>query len=442
VDLKIGAAVVDYTPEPGLPLMGNYRDDYGARGTHDPLNARALVFEDGAGARTALLVVDICMLDRGNVAFMRGAIEARCRLRGKDVLICATHTHSGPAPMRLGSLPKAEDPAIERFLTRAAGAVAEAERNLRPAAIGIGAASESRISFNRRLRSKDGTTHMNWERPDPKTVAGPFSSIDPEVKVLSVEQNGRTAAVAVNFGLHPAILAGDNWLYSADFPGYCSEALGRALGDDVVPIFLNGCCGNVNHLDYTDPLQGRGFKETQRVGYMLAAAAQRALRSGKPAADGPVAVSRETVELKRLPISEADYAWCRKVLARSGSAPGQVDGLPDEYYAVTRARMYEKQHEPDPVEVMVLRVGPVGIVGLPGEIFYEHGLAIKGGSPAPHTLVVELANDAIGYVPTKEAFAQGGYEPGAGAAFHTEDAGERLVASALRQLAVLFPQGG
>ena len=56
---------------------------------------------------------------------------------------------------------------------------------------------------------------------------------------------------------------------------------------------------------------------------------------------------------------------------------------------------------------MAVRVGGIGIVGLPGEIFYEHGLEIKKRSPAAHTMVVELANDAIGYVPTREAFGRG-----------------------------------
>jgi hypothetical protein len=52
--------------------------------------------------------------------------------------------------------------------------------------------------------------------------------------------------------------------------------------------------------------------------------------------------------------------------------------------------------------------------------------------------VVEIANDAIGYIPTREAFGQGGYEPTPGATFYTGDAGTRLTASALRQLDALF----
>jgi hypothetical protein len=53
-------------------------------------------------------------------------------------------------------------------------------------------------------------------------------------------------------------------------------------------------------------------------------------------------------------------------------------------------------------------------------------------------LVVELANDAIGYLPARRAFAVGGYETTPGSTLYEPDAAERLVDSALRQLRTLF----
>jgi hypothetical protein len=52
----------------------------------------------------------------------------------------------------------------------------------------------------------------------------------------------------------------------------------------------------------------------------------------------------------------------------------------------------------------------VAIVTLPGEVFVELGLHVKSSSPFKTTLVIELANDAPGYIPTKKAFVEGGYE--------------------------------
>jgi hypothetical protein len=64
-----------------------------------------------------------------------------------------------------------------------------------------------------------------------------------------------------------------------------------------------------------------------------------------------------------------------------------------------------------PLEVQAFRISDeVAIVTLPTEIFVELGLAIKAASPFKTTIVIELANDSLGYIPTKKAFAEGSYE--------------------------------
>ena len=88
--------------------------------------------------------------------------------------------------------------------------------------------------------------------------------------------------------------------------------------------------------------------------------------------------------------------------------------------------------------VQVFRFGrEVALVALPGEVFVDLGLAIKRASPFETTLVVELAHDAPGYVPTRKAFTEGSYEtvnsriePGGG---------ELLVETAVRLLKELKP---
>ena len=244
----------------------------------------------------------------------------------------------------------------------------------------------------------------------------------------------------MNYALHPAILAGDNWLYSADFPGYMAECLARLSGNGLIPIFVNGCCGNVNHLDYSDRNQGRGFQMTQRVGYLLGVAAREAVDRAAPVGAGRISLSREKVRLKRLKITEDQYQWATEVIRKAQDHParGQVDGLPDEHYARMWSEMYQNKEEDDLAEVCALRIGDLGIVTLPGEMFCEFGLEIKKRSPARHTMVIELANDALGYFPTREAFEQGGYEPTTGTTLYESNAGEQLTASALRQLDHLF----
>ena len=445
--LCVGVAAVEITPPPGLPLMGNFRDDYLARGVHDPLMAKAIVFQDAQGGAAALLAVDVCMLDRRNVALIRQAIGRTARVPPEHVLVHATHTHSAPAPHDRFLFGLDYEPyraAAESLLVRAASAVALAEQRASAAQLSWGEAVEDRLSFNRRLRRQDGTTQMNWEALaagfDPAQIDSAWGPTDPQVGCLLVEAAARPVAAAVNFGLHPAILAGDNWHYSADFPGQLAAALARIQGDDFLTLFLNGCCGNVNHVDYRDPQQGRGYGMIQRVGYMLAAAAAQAIRSRMPLAGDRIAVARERVTLERMTISPDERDRCQRVLDDLQGQPprGQVDGLPDAFFADLRLRMHAVQHVPDAVEVQTIRVGELAIVGLPGEVFCEFGLQLKRRSPAAHTLVVELANDAIGYLPTRNAFAQGGYEVTAGSTLYAPGAGEQLADAAAAQLQRLF----
>lgn len=445
--LNVGLAAVDITPPPGLPLMGNFRDDYLARGVHDPLTAKAIVFEDPRGAKAAVLAVDVCMLDRHNVALIRDAIGRSAGVPPENVLVHATHTHSAPAPHNrflFGLDYRPYRAAAEAMLVQAASAVTIAERDLAEAQLSVGRAQEDRLSFNRRLRRRDGTTQMNWEALvpgfDPDQVDGAWGPVDPQLICLVVERAGRPVAAVVNFGLHPAILAGDNWLYSADYPGQLAAALRRIQGDGFLTLFANGCCGNVNHVDYRNLQQGRGYGMIERVGYMLAAAAAEAIRTRQPLAAGRVAVAKDTAVLERMKIPPEEYDRCRRVMDDlQGQAPrGQVDGLPDAFFADLRLKMHAVQNEPDRVEVMALRVGDAAVVGLPGEIFCEFGLDLKQRSPAQHTLVVELSNDAIGYLPMRESFPQGGYEVTVGSTVYEPGAGERLADAAVKQLQRLF----
>lgn len=143
--------------------------------------------------------------------------------------------------------------------------------------------------------------------------------------------------------------------------------------------------------------------------------------------------------LERIQLEESQRQWCQRVLKETnGQLPdGQTDGAPDAYFADVQMQLLKKQNDPASAEVMVIKIGEMALVGLPGEVFCEVGLAIKQLSPIPQTFVVELANDAIGYLPTRKAFANGGYEGTPGSTHYKPGTVERLAVSALRQLAAL-----
>ena len=93
-ELRVGAAAVPITPPAGIPMAGYY-SERGAQGVHDDLHARAIVIEAG-GHSAALVVLDLITTPRELVEQAHREIERTTHLRGVNVMISATHTHTGP----------------------------------------------------------------------------------------------------------------------------------------------------------------------------------------------------------------------------------------------------------------------------------------------------------------------------------------------------------
>ncbi len=444
--LQLGYAEVNYTPSVGLDMVGNYRgDDYASRGIHDSLYAKAIVAAGKNGTRTAIMSVDICNINENAVKFLRDYISSKSDLAADDIMIHATHTHSGPRSDL--DAPQARD-----YLTRAAEAVVQASQRLEPTRLLAGRTTEHRVSHNRRLRAVDGTTHMVWETFKPGFIVESLGTIDPEMITISFEQGGEIRGSLINFGCHPTTLTGNNWQYSADYPGYLTESVQKVKGDDFASMFLNGACGNVTQVDHQAGFIDT-YQECQRIGYILGVAALEAINNSEPLADdNTVQISRERVPLKKMTITDEQLAWAQEVMKRverEGMPPLQPDGIPDEVYAQKWVEMYDVQDEYDSLEVQVVQIGEFAIVGLPGEMFNEFGVYIKKNSPFKNTMVVGLANAAAGYFPTKISFTQGpdgfkpmitGYETTPGTTYYDIGAGELLAESAVRQLKDLYKQ--
>jgi hypothetical protein len=90
-----------------------------------------------------------------------------------------------------------------------------------------------------------------------------------------------------------------------------------------------------------------------------------------------------------------------------------------------------------PWELMVIAIGStIALVSVPGEPFIETAQAISSQSPFAHTLISGYSNGGFGYMPTREAFAEGGYETEATP--FSEAAAETLTGEAVRLLSEMF----
>ncbi len=432
-ELRVGAAAVVITPPEGTPLAGYY-GQRGSKLVHDDIQAKAIVLELGS-VKAALVVCDLISLPRHIVVDARKLIEKATGIPGANVMLSVTHTHTGPVLNRESSLDELVGATsdlgrryTERLPELIAKSVIDADKKLAPVHAATAIGKEEGLSFNRRFHMKDGTVSWNPAKRHPDIVR-PAGPIDPAVNVVYFEHpKAGPVATYVNFAMHPDTTSGDG--VSADFPGALSRALGGYRGKDMVTVFANGCCGNINHRDVQWADQRGGPGEANRIGTILAAAVLRTTPDLKPLNADRLTVRSEIVKLPLTKITPEDIAMARDVVKR---VKDPKTTFMEKVKAYCVLDVEARAGQPWEVEVQVIALGDqVTWVSLPGEIFVELGLAIKKASPFPNTLIAELANGSIGYVPNKEAYPQGNYE--VVSARCAQGSGELLVEAATRLL--------
>ncbi len=437
-ELHAGMAKIDITPPLGLTMSGYGARTETAQGIQDPLYAYALVLEQGDEA-CGIVVGDLIGVPRNLSEMLRERVQELCGLDPERVLVCATHTHWGPALERSNYLTTELQAAVsEEYTTTCmrlmAGAVAEAWR-LREAAVALcGTGEADLVKFNRRPVTADGNTAMNltlplrqalvasrvgaelaatWEKGGPRGERlsepmddvqglrmGPANTHLPVLKLL--RPDGSPIAAVLSFGCHP-VCGGDRettfYDYSADYPGWARRVLELTLGCPAA--FLLGCAGD------QVPLR-RQADSRKRIGHSVGAEALRVWELVEGDGIGPLRVASRTVDLPLRELPSVEEA--RRAVEESGDPDGT--GSVHERHELSLAERYGGE-ESTSVEVWSMSLGDQwGLVGLPGEVLCEFELQIRQQSPFAHTCVVELAMDSPGYLPTDPAIDEGGYESG------------------------------
>lgn len=427
--MLVGTANVDITPDLGASLAG-YFHDRRASGVYDPLYAKALVAGDGEDA-VAIVALDLIGLRRVEIEKMRRRAHELCGIRPERIMIASTHTHLGPVTVHLFQSP-CDLGWLATVPEKGAQAIAQAWQARRECGLAIATGRVETISFNRRFWMKSGVVQTNPGRlnPDIVRVAGP---IDPEVGVLVWGDPSKPEVVLVNFTCHLDTIGGD--VISADYPAYMAGNIRAALGD-VAVVFINGAFGDINHVDVQDRNPRSGIEQAKWMGEVLASEVLRVLPAAKPSKTETIDERHTLMDVPLRPLADDVVQAARREM-KSVPTLGEMNAA--QMYAREVVLLAESDSPTVAAEVQALRLGDAVFVGLPGEPFVELGLRLKHDSPFPHTYVAGLANGCEGYIPTRNAFDEGGYEvtTARSSKLHP-DAGDTMVAAGTELLQELW----
>lgn len=419
MELRAGVARVTITPPVGMEMVG-FAGRGPADGLHDDLTATVLVLEgpraSAAGTketeeviRLAIIACDLLYLLSAQVHAVREAVARLTDLPADHVVVACSHTHYGPLTDPTRSTEAAQvAPYLANLVHLLAGGVALARSRLVPCRLGVGH-GEARIGINRRERTSDGRIILG------QNPAGPY---DPRVTILRLDTvDGRPLAAVLNCACHPVSLGAQCTQISADFPGTARTLLEAQTG--AMCLFLQGAAGNINPL-----LMGWDWTHLARLGLPLGAEATRIYFSIQPSVEetiGGLDIVRSRCNLP--PILPGSVAAGQDAVAGLEEerdrlrAAGEAGGLWWAERRLARARQGLEALQGDspvpavPAELSALRLGDsVGLITAPGEIFTEIGRSIVARSPFPHTLCAGYTDGSVWYVPTRAAYAEGGYE--------------------------------
>ena len=445
--LHAGAAQRVITPQVGVSMSGwNPRasGDIKARYVRDDLFAKALVLSAG-GRAWALVAVDLSGVDAVATEQIRHGAAERTGLSPDTIMVCATHTHSGPAfcpvatayspedmarltirsdgsaPAGMGQVTTVSSSASwvgetdlewkPWFVAQVVDAVEEAHGALRPASAGFGEARIDGVASSRRVLMSDGS----WGDPRRDPVEGvrvvSRTRIDPLVRVFAVRERGRGAPLAavINYGTHPWIFCGSG--ISAEIAGAASDRVANAWacegGGPPVVLYTSGPEGDVTpiwNVDIDEVWRTRPGEDAEEGLARRERGFDRELaRLGGRVADGAMAAVRGIVRWDGAPEL---YARRKEVALPLKAGYRHVD---DVILADWQRDAPESHHL---TEVQALGVGEGVLLGLPGEPFVSLGTEIRARSGSGRLLIAALANEfgAISYIAEREAFEQGGYE--------------------------------
>jgi neutral ceramidase len=379
-EFRASAVKVDISPKSPQWLMG-----YGARqstGVHDAILHRIAALDDGK-TRVFLIASDLCLFSPSVYDDLTAELKKETGIEPRQVWWTVTHTHSapevGPPGMYDVLLKGRSEHSWDRDYLQFVKAslisgIKDALAKLTPArvATGIGTA---RANINRRARDLDGTISLGLN-PD-----GP---VDRQIGLIRLERpDGSLIGLIANYAMHGTVLSGRSVEISGDGPGIVAAYVEEKLGAPM--LYINGAAGNIAPIYTVQPDFRSAHIGEFRV--LLGDKILSATGDLRPAAAAELFSAEKWIETPR----KDGLGW-------------PVD-LPT--YAAKGANGADMVRIP----VRFLKINDTVLWGAPVELFCEISMRVRNESPFRHTFFFGYTNGWLGYLPTQQAFREGGYEP-------------------------------
>ena len=390
--LMAGVAREIISPEVGGFLFG-YNDHQVSHSIHDDLTVTALVLESGK-TKLLLLSATVCLIHNTLSDEIRLKAGEAAAVPAEQVILNATHTHSGPRTDGFSRWGAVDRPYCDNILIpKCIAAARAASSKLQPVKTGIGT-TESLVGINRRQLLRDGRVILGQN---------PWDIYDPTMTVITlVGENEKPLANIVHVGAH-CTAAGINHEVTRDWAGVMIDRLDKESGG--MTLFLNGTAGDVA------PRMANGgstgdIHHAMEVGGLAGIDAVRAFKSIRTFREEELAFTLGEIKLPFVPaIPAADiqpqlaalgenWSWQRFSLERLAALYEAGDLGPE---ALT-------------FQQTVICLGPVALVPFPFETSSEIGLRLRHYSPYAHTLLISYANGSNSYLPAQSQLCRGGYE--------------------------------
>ncbi len=397
---RAGAARREITPPVGTSLGGFIARLGLSTGAAEPMHVRAMVASLGNRA-VAVVTADVLGFAALHVEVVRRFAADRLGLRPHDVLLSATHTHSGPSVILVRGCPLVSEQYQEFLLHAIKAVLEEASQAQAPAGLAMGSCAYA-LGVNRRQQTPRGVVlGVAPEKPRPERLH------------LACIETSRQRIVLLSHACHPYVLGGDVLLASGDFPSIACNELEREAR--TMAMFLNGCAG-----DIAPRTAFEGVARAHTEGRRLSEAATAALDQLEPVVVDELSGHSVRIHLPHQPIpTEKDVEYIaaqmeqvvRPEERRRAEIQRKVASAMDDWRRLAlRIARREQPLEPVHCELQALRVGSLTLMGIAGEPFFGVGEEIRREASDPGTWLLGYTNAYCGYIPTVGEFRLGGYE--------------------------------